>query len=92
MSGRDYEVKKSWCQVILRDVDKEYDSHFNQGECMDKQKEYRITYIDEQGVPRKATIFAFNMKPVLSTFFTHFPLSTNVTAIQLVSSYPETCR
>ena len=49
-----------------------------------KQKEYRVSYIDEAGVPRKATIFAFNMKPVLSTFFTHFPISTDVTAIQLV--------
>ena len=50
---------------------------------MGKQKEYRVTYLDE-GVPRKATIFAFNMKPVLSTFFTHFPIDTNVTAIQEV--------
>ena len=49
-----------------------------------KQKEYRVSYID-QGIPRKATIFAFNMKPVLSTFFTHFPISTDVTAIQLVT-------
>ena len=48
-----------------------------------KQKEYRVSYIQD-GVPRKATVFAFNMKPVLSTFFTHFPMSTNVTAIQLV--------
>ena len=50
---------------------------------MDKQKEYRVTYIDE-GIPRKATVFAFDMKPVLSTFFTHFPMGTNVVAIQLV--------
>jgi hypothetical protein len=49
-----------------------------------EQKEYRITWLDEQGVPRQTTIFAFNMKPVLSTFFTHFPISTNVTAINEV--------
>lgn len=49
-----------------------------------RQKEYRVTWIDEQGVPRRTAIFAFNMKPVLSTFFQHFPLSTNVTAIQEV--------
>ena len=57
----------------------------NKGFHTVKQKEYRVSYID-QGVPRKATVFAFNMRPVLSTFYTHFPMSTNVTAIQEVVS------
>ena len=49
-----------------------------------KQKEYVVTYMDEYGTPRRATIFAFNMRPVLSTFYTHFPLSIVVTAVQEV--------
>ena len=45
-------------------------------------KEYRVTYLSDHGPIYKLTVQGFNILHASNVFYTHFPLHTNVTAIQ----------